>query len=177
MRSDRLSGTHQGQTKNDMEQQKDNEKRQNNGIGQPAMRQPAPSVNNGRPFDNEHKSQRDQSGMNHGYGYVMRKAEKLTTALYMVTDIMSEKEPMKWKAREAGVELLSDMMVMQSSGGSERMTILRNATKKIEQIVSFLDVAQSTRMISEMNASVLKKEYVALKDACLTEWQQTSDGS
>lgn len=119
----------------------------------------------------------DKSQQTGGISFIVRKAEKLTTALYMVTDIMSEKEPMKWKAREAGVELLSDMMVMPSSGGSERMTILRNATKKIEQIVSFLDVAQSTRMMSEMNASVLKKEYVALKDACLAEWQQISDGS
>jgi DNA-binding transcriptional ArsR family regulator len=31
--------------------------------------------------------------------------------------------------------------------------------------------------MSEMNASVLKKEYVALKDTCLLEWQRTSDGS
>ncbi len=112
-----------------------------------------------------------------GISFIVRKAEKLTTALYMVTDIMSEKEPMKWKARETAVELLSDIMVVTSSGSSERMTLLRQATKKIEQVVSFLDVAQSARMMSEMNASVLKKEYVALKDACLVEWQRTSEGS
>ena len=46
-----------------------------------------------------------------GYGFIMRKAEKLTTALYLVTDILSDKEPMKWRARETGVDVLSDVTV------------------------------------------------------------------
>ena len=33
-----------------------------------------------------------------GFSYLMRKSEKLTTALYMVTDILSDKEPIKWRA-------------------------------------------------------------------------------
>jgi hypothetical protein len=124
-----------------------------------------------------HNQGQDKSQQTAGVSFIVRKAEKLTTALYMVTDIISEKEPMKWKARETGVELLSDIMVMSSSGSSERMTVLRDVAKKIERVVSFLDVAQGTRMMSEMNASVLKKEYTALKDAVMSEWQRTYDNS
>lgn len=112
-----------------------------------------------------------------GASFVVRKAEKLTTALYMVTDIMSDKEPMKWKARETGVELLSDIAVSSASPTSERMSALREVVKKIERVVSFLDIAQSTRMISEMNSSVLKREYLALKDVIEGEWKRVYDDS
>jgi hypothetical protein len=44
--------------------------------------------------------------------------------------------------------------------------------KKIEQVVSLLDIAQSTRMMSQMNVSVFKKEYLVLKDAIETEWNR-----
>lgn len=109
--------------------------------------------------------------------FLVRKIEKLTTALYMVTDIMSDKEPMKWKSRETGVELLSDIAVSSGSAAGERMTALRNVMKKIERVVSYLDIAQGTRMISEMNASVLKREYLALKDTIDAEWKRVYDDS
>ncbi|OGZ08506.1 MAG: hypothetical protein A2942_03700 [Candidatus Lloydbacteria bacterium RIFCSPLOWO2_01_FULL_50_20] len=115
--------------------------------------------------------------MNHGYGYVMRKAEKLTTALYLVTDIMSEKEPMKWKARESAVDLLSDITIASSLSVSEKMTMLRNVMKKTEKLIAFLDVAQSAHLISEMNSSVLKREYLALKDSIEREWGQVYEKS
>jgi DNA-binding transcriptional ArsR family regulator len=110
-----------------------------------------------------------------GFGFLSRKAEKLTTALYMVTDILSDKEPMKWSAREAGVSVLSDITFASGASPSERMSTLRAVLKKVERVVSFLDIASGTRMISEMNANVLKKEYLALKDAIEAEWSNIHD--
>jgi hypothetical protein len=132
---------------------------------------------NSQGHQRNHNQGQQKTQQQGGTSFVVRKAEKLTTALYMVTDIMSDKEPMKWKARETGVELLSDITVSSGSSTSERMSALRNVIKKIERIVSFLDIAQSTRMITEMNASVLKREYIALKDAIETEWKRVHDDS
>lgn len=112
-----------------------------------------------------------------GFGYMMRKAEKLTTALYLVSDIMSDREPMKWIMRETGVEILSDVTVSSTGATSARITDLRHIMKKIEKIASFLDIAQSTRMISEMNASVLKKEYMGLRHDVEAEWNRTYEQS
>ena len=122
-------------------------------------------------FSDTHKGQKD------GFAYIMRKAEKLTTALYLVTDIMSDKEPMKWKARETGVELLSDIAVGSTRATSERMTDLRNIMKKTEKVISFLDIAQSTHLMSEMNAVILKKEYIALKHDIEAEWNRIYEDS
>lgn len=111
------------------------------------------------------------------FAYIMRKSEKLTTALYLVTDILSDKEPLKWKAREAGVEVLSDITIASSTSVSEKMSLLRMVIKKIEKVVAFLDVASSARMMSEMNATMLKKEYLALKESIEAEWNRTHERS
>ena len=57
------------------------------------------------------------------------------------------------------------------------MSKLRTTLKKIERVVSFLDIASSARMITEMNAGVLKKEYLLLKDNVEAEWGNVHDRS
>lgn len=134
--------------------------------------------NHVRTEHNRHNAQGQQNNNKaNGFGYMMRKAEKLTTALYLVSDIMSDREPMKWTMRETGVNILSDITVGSTGGASARITDLRQVMKKIEQIVSFLDIAQSTRLLSEMNASVLKKEYMGLRRDVEAEWNRTYEQS
>ncbi len=133
--------------------------------------------NNGQQQNSQRQPPTPTQNQNTGMSFLLKKGEKLTTALYMVTDIMSEKEPMKWKIRENGVELLSDIAVSYGASASERMSVMSNAIKKIEKIVSLLEITERARVISEMNASVLKKEYLALKDAVEKEWNNIYDKS
>jgi len=89
------------------------------------------------------------------------KTQKLITALYMVTDIMDSEEPIRHKLRDLGSEIISDMYIVQSnlSGHTEP----RNLYDRISEIVSFLDIASAMSFISEMNYSILKKEFKELK--------------
>jgi len=143
-----------------MDHQKDNQR-----IGQDSKGQ-----NNGPYFANV----RNKEPMT--LSYVSKKSEKLTTALYMVTDIMNDQEPMKWKLREAGVELLSDILLATAASSANRFNLLCLVEKKIEKVISFLDVAWTARMMSEMNATILKKEYVTIKDTIERELRQLSTG-
>ena len=133
--------------------------------------------NNGQQQNTQRHQIANRESDQNGMSFLLKKGEKLTTALYMVTDIMGEREPMKWKIRENGVELLSDIAVSYGSSASERMSVMSNAMKKIEKIISFLEITERAHMISEMNASVLKKEYLALKDAVEKEWNNIYDKS
>jgi DNA-binding HxlR family transcriptional regulator len=127
--------------------------------------------NNSVSFNNTEERGRSERGLS----FVFRKSEKLTTALYMVTDIMSEREPMKWKMRETAVELLSGVTLAMSSTPGEKMSALADVLKKIERMISFLEIAHASRMLSEMNASVLKKEYAVLKTSVEYEWTKVFD--
>lgn len=82
------------------------------------------------------------------------KANKLIIALYMVTDILDKEEPLRNKLRTLGNDILSDIYFSSKSLGI-----------KIDEILSFLSVGLSIGMISEMNHSILKKEFLELKSS------------
>ena len=80
------------------------------------------------------------------------KANKLVTALYMVTDIIDKDEPIRLKLRTLGVEIISDTNSSQTKIGV-----------KINEVMSFLDIATAMNFVSPMNHSILKKEFINLK--------------
>lgn len=133
-------------------------------------KQSEPIIHNGQTPIRQEKTSQQQ-----GSFYVLRKAEKLTTALYLVTDILSDKEPLKWKTRESGVEVLEDVSSAMSAPFGVKAKMLGATMQKIDHVVSFLDIASSSRMITEMNAGVLKREYLTFKDGVEAEWTRAEE--
>lgn len=88
------------------------------------------------------------------------KAQKLITALYMVTDIMDKEEPIRQKLRMLGTEIISDI-------NSNPI----GASSKIVTTLSFLSIASTMNFISEMNCGILKKEFSEL-NMCIHEYQE-----
>ena len=86
------------------------------------------------------------------------KTHKLITALYMVTDIIDKEEPIRNKLRILGAEIISDM-----HNTTLARTVLASVDSRIAETVSFLNIASAMNFISEMNCSILKKEFLELK--------------
>jgi hypothetical protein len=87
------------------------------------------------------------------------KTQKLITALYMVTDIMDNSEPLRNKLRTLGVEILSDMHLIQQNNIGHAMSFING---KITEVMSFLNIASDLNIISEMNCNILRKEFTEL---------------
>jgi len=102
---------------------------------------------------------------NMGFGLgSYNKTQKLITALYMVTDIIDIDEPIRNKLRTLGAGIISDM---HSAKENNTGNILSFISSKIAEIMSFLDIASTVNIISEMNCSILKKEFSALDQSIL----------
>ena len=91
------------------------------------------------------------------------KINKLITALYMVTDIIEKEEPIRLRLRTLGVEILSDITFLSQL----------HLNKKVQEILSLLDIVSAIQMISEMNASILKKEFFQLSGS-IEEYQKSN---
>ena len=111
------------------------------------------------------------------------KAQKLVTALYMVTDCLEGDEPLKKILRTLGVDFLSKVSLLacpndySPSGqvpirtGVGQTTLHRGEVNlavpkiihMISEILSFLDIAVAVGIVSRMNFSILKKEFESLK--------------
>jgi len=107
--------------------------------------------------------------------FVSLKTEKLTQSVYLVTSFVTDKEPIKWKLRERALELLSEASVLNPNSVSYdtlsgdiqvsplfKLSVLESLLDKIDQITGLLDVAVVGGLVSEMNCSILKREYSSL---------------
>lgn len=98
------------------------------------------------------------------FWYIAKKTEKLVTAVYMLTDFLSDTEPMKSRLRTAGTALLSDTHSLERLDVSERKVAAMKAIEDLESILSFLEVAAHASLISPKNVQILRDEFLALKN-------------
>lgn len=88
-----------------------------------------------------------------------KKAEKLSTAVYLVTGFLSDNEPIKWQIRECALSVLSDVISITDSRVSETTHRVKS---DIGKITALFEVAAVAGFLSEMNLSILKEEYRSL---------------
>jgi DNA-binding transcriptional ArsR family regulator len=93
----------------------------------------------------------------------LKRTERLSAGLYMVTNCISDTEPMKWKLREKSLALLSDMNPLHDMSTLESTARLKRAEDQISEIITLLHVAYAGDLISEMNMKVLQEEYLILR--------------
>jgi len=96
------------------------------------------------------------------FASLYKKTEKLVAAIYMITDFIKDNEPIKWRIRENALELLSINMKFTNVSLSERRELLKKYQSLSLEIVSLSGIAHVGGLISEMNCSVLSKEFEKL---------------
>ena len=88
--------------------------------------------------------------------FLSDRVEKMTLAVYMVTDFFPNEEPLKLKIREKSIELMSFIMSFKDLKKDE---ISYQTTLLVSEIESLLRIALVSKNISEMNYSILSREY------------------
>lgn len=91
---------------------------------------------------------------------VSKKAEKITTALYMVTDLISPEDPMRNRVRQATLAILSDTRGLSYAVTGDLYFHIGRVISKSWEVVSLLEVSVVVGFISDMNYSVLKNALV-----------------
>lgn len=94
---------------------------------------------------------------------VAKKSERLVTALYLVTDLMTEGEPIKHSLRTNSVALLSSMTALSQADAKDRFTEFRVSLQSVTEILSLIHVALTTGIVSEMNGKLLMDGFRSLQ--------------
>ncbi len=110
--------------------------------------------------------------------FILAKNERLTSAVYMITALLSDNEPIKWKTRELSLKLLSDLplsLISSSGRGYKRQSLYRYANTEgvlvaLDEMLSLISVAISGGSVSQMNFTILQKEYEVLKNTIATNF-------
>jgi hypothetical protein len=100
-----------------------------------------------------------------------KKAEKIITAIYMVTDFFEDNEPLKTRIRGLGVSLVSDLFSCMALSHHDRVRMLAQSITHSETLISLVTMMESLRFISAMNAHILIEEITKLQGTLETELQ------
>jgi len=96
--------------------------------------------------------------------YITNRIKKLTEALYRVTDLYPDQEPLKWALRENAVYLYNNLMSITDMSDRKLRYNFKEVLSSLSQIINKLDLASLAGFISDINFEIIKKEYGSLKD-------------
>ena len=82
------------------------------------------------------------------------RVNKLASAVYIVTDVLEDTEPLCHQLRTLAIEIISDIHLSAPT-----------LKDKISAILSLLEVGRTVRIISEMNGTILEKEFLNLQES------------
>jgi hypothetical protein len=105
-----------------------------------------------------------QEDLKQDYGtLIAKKSERLVTALYLVTDLMDETEPIKRSLRLNAVTLLSSMNSLAQREVKDKVTEFKKSLRSLTEIISLLHVSITTGLVSDMNGNMLMDGFRSLQ--------------
>ncbi len=84
--------------------------------------------------------------------YVFKKASKISYAVYVITDLIKDTEPLKWTLRKSATE------VATLRNFFDEKSVFNNLEKTLLELEAFLDLAAFAKVVSEMNSALLQSE-------------------
>ncbi len=90
--------------------------------------------------------------------YVFKKTEKITAALYLISGLLKDDEPMKWELRDRGIDMLTSSFTASSSLPGDKNAVIQALFTAALETLSLLNVARISNLISEMNHTLLTNE-------------------
>ena len=90
--------------------------------------------------------------------YIFKKTEKITAALYIVSGLLKDDEPLKWELRDHGMDLLSSSFSASSALPGDKNIIIQSLFTAALETMSLLNVGRISNLISDMNHGILIRE-------------------
>lgn len=91
------------------------------------------------------------------------RAQKLTAALYKVTDLLSDKDSVKWLLRNKAIVVYDGIITLISGSLKNKNEILNETFYNVSQIIALLELTSIGGFIFNVNFEIMKKEYGKLK--------------
>jgi len=103
------------------------------------------------------------------------RVQRAVAALYRVTDMFSDNEPMKWKLRNDAVELVDSIITISQ----EEQFFSENFRYPLliaDRLISKIGIVSAGGYISKINFQVLEKEYADISDIIFNKMSDIDKG-
>lgn len=104
------------------------------------------------------KAKNDFNHKHLAVSFISKKTEKIVTAIYMVTDFVSESEPLRSQLRTLGLALISGTRRISARSTEPHHALAGEVKSAIDETAVLLTLATTIGIISEMNGAILANE-------------------
>lgn len=94
--------------------------------------------------------------------YIVRKSEKLTSAIYRVTETLEHKEPLRWVLRKKALSCMIKTLSFSRTELRNDYNLYKTSLLLIKELTTLLEVSFTSSLVSQMNFSILRDEYSSL---------------
>lgn len=106
--------------------------------------------------------------------FLFKKTERIVAALYVITGLFQDSEPLKWGIRESGIELIRHTLSFKERSTVNSKESVSDMFAELARLFSLVELAYVADLLSPMNFSVLKKELEAVQSTAEGKWRSTS---
>lgn len=103
--------------------------------------------------------------------FLFKKTERIVAALYVITGLFPEAEPLKWRLRESGTSFIKHILSFTERATVHSKEFLSDTYAELAHLFSLVDLAYVADLISPMNFSVLKKELETVQGIIEGKWR------
>ncbi len=90
--------------------------------------------------------------------FLIQKTQKITSALYLITELIKDTDAIKWEIREEGISLVSSALIFNTTYPLEKEHAVKLFLQSGEKLLTFLNICMISSIISEMNARIVIRE-------------------
>lgn len=96
---------------------------------------------------------------NNDFLTIYNKSYRLVAAIFTVSNLMGQDEELKTKIKKLSLELVSKSVSLKDINFSDAVKLIGDLEKISLELMSMLDIASITGLISKMNGDIIKEEF------------------
>ena len=90
---------------------------------------------------------------------LFNRAYRLSAAVFAISNVMEKDEELRTKIKSLSLELVSVAVNLKDKYFVDSKRLIIEVEKKSLELMSMLDIASLSGLVSEMNGSILKEEF------------------
>lgn len=114
------------------------------------------------PSINQQKKQQFLTLYRGKFSLIYRKAEKLASAIYLITNYFSDLEPLRFELRSKAINLLKDVSPLLGTKTTNDPQTHYALRTTVTQLVTLCELGASGNLLSQNNLEILKAEFQKL---------------
>lgn len=114
--------------------------------------------------NNHQNTSKPFSGFKDNFFEIEAKTQKIVTALYLVSDLIDEQDPLRKQIRNTAVSLSSFVSSIAIESPSQAKKTITEAQNYVDRLLTILKICVSVGFVSDMNFKVISEYLTFVRD-------------